>query len=178
MISKQAKRYCCEELSKIENYEQAISDKTQVWDCHHKNEINILSNGDIVFNSIKELKENGKYYHCPAKELIFLTRKEHLTLHCKGNKELGKKISQSKKGVKLSEETKLKMSLSHKGKSHEPYNSGWKHTEEWKDKAKDRVHKKSSFYQKFGMTMEEYKQVHNIKESTATIRRRFNRGEL
>lgn len=174
---KQAKRYCCEELSKIENYEQAINDKTQKWVCHHKDEVKVLPSGIVVFRSVEELKENGRYYHCPANELVFLTVKEHNILHRK-NKAIGEKISHSKKGSKLSEVTKLKISKAKRGKSHEPYNSGWQHTEEWKASAKDREHKKSAFYQKFGMTVEEYKQFHNMKESLSTIRRMFKSGVL
>ena len=75
---KQAKRYCCEELSKIENYD--------------KDEVKVLPSGIVVFRSVGELKENGRYYHCLANELVFLTRKEHQTLHTKGNKELGRKF--------------------------------------------------------------------------------------
>ena len=37
----QAKAYCCEDISLIENYEQALNDKTQTWDCHHKLEIEL-----------------------------------------------------------------------------------------------------------------------------------------
>ena len=35
------KRYCRDSLDKIENYEQAINDKENVWDCHHKLELTI-----------------------------------------------------------------------------------------------------------------------------------------
>lgn len=31
-----AKLWCCEDISKIENYDKAIADKTQTWVCHHK----------------------------------------------------------------------------------------------------------------------------------------------
>lgn len=30
------KRYCCDYISLIENYNKAIEDNTQIWDCHHK----------------------------------------------------------------------------------------------------------------------------------------------
>ena len=34
-----AKKFCKEDISKIENYDKAIADTTQVWDCHHRTEI-------------------------------------------------------------------------------------------------------------------------------------------
>ena len=40
MISEiKLKRYCCEDISLIENYEKAIADITQIWVCHHRFEI-------------------------------------------------------------------------------------------------------------------------------------------
>ena len=39
MISEnQVKKYCREDISLIENYDKAINDKTQTWDCHHRKE--------------------------------------------------------------------------------------------------------------------------------------------
>lgn len=66
--------FCKEDISKIENYEQALNDKSQCWDCHHRTEIwwNCTS---------QELIDNECYYHRPAKELIFLTHAEHSKLH-------------------------------------------------------------------------------------------------
>lgn len=90
-----AKRFCKEDLSKIENYDKAISDDTQTWHCHHRTE--------IWWNcSKKDLIENDCYYNRKACELIFLTPTEHKSLHSKG------KI--------VSEETKQKMSKAQKGK--------------------------------------------------------------
>lgn len=73
---KKAKRYCGEELSAIENYEQAVNDKTQTWDVHHRAEI--LPCGTY---SIKDLKDHGLYYKQPASSLVFMTHDEHLRLH-------------------------------------------------------------------------------------------------
>ena len=70
-----AKKICCEDLSLIENYELAINDTTQTWECHHRR-------GTIY--SGKDLKEIGKYYNRPAAELIFLTPFAHRSLHKKG----------------------------------------------------------------------------------------------
>ena len=141
------KKFCNGDISLIENYDKAISDSTQTWQCHHRRETLV---------SRKELIENGEYYNRPASELIFLTKSEHNALHKKGNKNnlgktfteewrrnisesqkrnknwLGKhlseeakrKISNSLKGHKISEETKQKMSDACKGRCW--YNNGIK----------------------------------------------------
>ena len=138
MISKCAKTYCNEDISRIENYDKAVADKEQIWDCHHRRELEIPR---------KELIKIGEYYNRPASELIFLTEYEHRSLHStlkfkgkpshwkgkhrseetkrkmseshKGKKmseEHKQKVAKARKGMKLSEETKHKMSESHKGK--------------------------------------------------------------
>lgn len=68
--------FCKDDISKIENYDEAVADTSQTWDCHHRTEIwwNCTS---------KELIDNECYYHRPAKELIFLTHAEHSKLHNK-----------------------------------------------------------------------------------------------
>lgn len=68
--------FCKDDISKIENYDKAVADTTQSWDCHHRTEIwwNCTS---------KELIDNECYYHRPAKELLFLTHAEHSKLHNK-----------------------------------------------------------------------------------------------
>ena len=98
----------CTEVTKIENYEKAIADTTQTWDCHHKLETH-NSDGELrsVFLSKEELIALDMYYDRPSDELIFLTKAEHRTLHNKG-----------KKLPPRSEETKRKMSEAHKGKTH------------------------------------------------------------
>ena len=136
MINEQhVKRYCCEDISKIENYEEALNDNTQTWDVHHRAEI--LPCGRF---SYKTLKKHGLYWNVPASHLIFLSHGEHMRLHNTGtsrseetrrkvseaNKGKGKgkghkiseetkrKISEAKKGRKLSEETRRKMAESHR----------------------------------------------------------------
>lgn len=79
MIGEYVKYFCCEDISLIENYEKAISDDSQIWDCHHKNEITLNK-------SVKELKSLGLYYNRPANELIFLTHSSHMSLHNSGNR--------------------------------------------------------------------------------------------
>lgn len=80
-IKNTKKYYCCEDISLIENYDKAINDLTEKYDCHHRLEIQ----GDKRF-SVDDLKEMGLYFNRPASELIFLTRSEHRHLHfaCKG----------------------------------------------------------------------------------------------
>ena len=92
-----AKKFCSEDLSLIENYDMAIADTTQTWDCHHRGEI--LPCGKF---SVDDLKKFGLYYNRPAAELIFLTHSEHRRLHAKGvqlSDKHKKAISDSLKGV-------------------------------------------------------------------------------
>ena len=110
------KKYCKEELSKIENYDKAIADTTQVWHCHHRTE--------IWWNcTAQDLIENECYYNRKACELIFLTHAEHRRLHNMHMSEsTRKKMSDSMKGKNkgkfLSEDTRKKMSEAKKGKVH------------------------------------------------------------
>ena len=107
----QVKKYCSEDLSKIENYYLAVNDSTQTWHCHHRLEIQ----GQFR-NSTALLKKCGLYYHVPASQLIFLTKADHIRLHSLGNKYgLGNK---SMLGRHRSEETKKKISLSLSGEKH------------------------------------------------------------
>ena len=110
---KYAKSYCKEDISKIENYDKAIADTTQTWECHHRDEVIILPSGIKEIRSSKDLIAMGRYYSCPANELIFLTKEEHRNLHFKDIKhsvEHCRKIGESHKGITHSEETKEKIS--------------------------------------------------------------------
>ena len=103
MISKRsAKAFCREDISLIENYDKAVSDTTRMWHCHHRRET-IFSKSDLI--------EIGEYYNRPACELIFLTPTDHHRLH-----NLGKPAWN--KGKHLSEDTRKKLSDSHKSKHH------------------------------------------------------------
>lgn len=130
MISeKTVSKYCCEDLSKIENYDKAVADETQIWHCHHRLEIQ----GEFR-NSFKLLKKCGLYYNVPAWQLIFLTKSEHRRLHMLGKKyTLGKhhsaesklKIREAQLGEKNnmfgkhhSAEAKQKNREAHLGKHH------------------------------------------------------------
>ena len=114
ICERRAKEYCCEKLSMIENYEEAMNDTAHTWDCHHRAEI--LPCGHF---KIEDLKKHGLYYDRPAKELVFLKHKDHLCLHFGGvplTPEMRRKISDANKGKPKSEETKRKLSEAHKGK--------------------------------------------------------------
>ena len=117
------KKYCKEELSKIENYDKAVADTSRVWDWHHMTE--------TWWNcSRKELIENECYYNRKACELIFLTPAEHISLHHKGKSltdEHKRRLSASMKGKNKgrtspfkgksrSDKIRLKISESMKGK--------------------------------------------------------------
>ena len=111
-----AKKFCKDDISKIENYEKAVADTTQTWDLHHRLELTL--DGEFAL-SRDQLKMHDMYYNRPYYELIFLTHAEHSRLHREGRTvtdEHRRKISEAKKGHTLSEETRRKMSESHKRK--------------------------------------------------------------
>lgn len=72
MISKNFVIKYCKDFTKIENYDKAIADTTQIWHCHHR--------AELVYTA-KELKEKGMYYNVLPCDLIFLTHSEHRRLH-------------------------------------------------------------------------------------------------
>jgi len=79
MINRKILDYYCEGgFSKIENYEQALQDKKQTWDVHHRLEI-----GSFYRLSSAELKGLGLYYKRPPEELILLTFLDHRKVHRK-----------------------------------------------------------------------------------------------
>lgn len=129
--TKHLKRFC-KNYTKIENYDKAISDTTQIWDCHHR--LELVETGAVVDASVQDLKDWGIYYDRPSDELIFLPKSKHLSLHSRNRKysEASKKrMSESAKkrggehlkGIKkspMSEETKRKISKSNIGKKMPP----------------------------------------------------------
>lgn len=100
----------CRQPELIENYSKAIEDNSEIWACHHRLETH-NSDGERRLVDIlgSELIALGLYYDRPPEELIFLTQSEHMRLH-----RIGK--SGAMKDKHHSEETKRKMSESHKGK--------------------------------------------------------------
>jgi len=79
-----------QDLEKIENYDKAVADTTQVWECHHKLE-------QAGFTA-SELKTLGMYFLIVPENLIFLTKEEHMKLHKASKKlsEIGKKYLSKK----------------------------------------------------------------------------------
>ena len=128
-----AKKYCKDDISLIENYDKAIADKTQVWHCHHRRE--------TIFTP-KDLMEIGEYYNRPACELIFLTKSEHNRLHKIGenNPHFGK--PSAFKGKHHSSEALKKISEAKKGENHPMF--GKQHSEESRKKMSES--KKGSYF--------------------------------
>ena len=91
-----AKRFCSEDISLIENYQAAISDEERTWDVHHRRECD--ENGRTLFTK-KQLIEMNLYYNRPASELIFVTRSMHWKLHREmlenNGKNVGKKYGKN-----------------------------------------------------------------------------------
>ena len=100
-----AKKYCKEDISLIENYAEALADTTQMWLCHHRN-----AEPFTGFSKADLIKMN-MYYNRPASELKFVTSKMHEDIHgsCK-------KAGKSNKGKHLSDDVKQKISETEKGK--------------------------------------------------------------
>lgn len=121
---KYAKQFCKDDISKIENYEQAMNDTTKTWHCHHRLELTL--DGEHALSKV-DLIRMDMYYKRPYFELIFLTSIEHHRLHNTGklfSEETRKKISEALKGEKNPwygkrhcEETRKKIGEAYKGKT-------------------------------------------------------------
>lgn len=125
MISKNIEKIC-KNYSKIENYEKAANDKTQVWICHHRL-------GEIV--SREYLISHNDYYDISPNELIFVTETQHVKIHHKNkyfSAEYRKKLSEANKGKKFSDEHKKHLSEALKGR--EAWNKGKTLSEDYKNK--------------------------------------------
>lgn len=93
MVGRNSKNFCSENINLIENYEKAINDPNEIWECHHRLEIELNK-------SQQDLIKSNLYYNRPASELIFLSKKEHRHLHA----------------INRSEEVKLKTANSNRHK--------------------------------------------------------------
>lgn len=132
-------KFCKDDITKIENYDKAIADNTQTWAIHHRLETH-FSDGTLrpidAQITKAELIALDMYFDRPAEELIFMTRGNHTKLHCKGkpaSNETRQKMSFSKTGKKrgpMSEDHKKRISESNKGK---------KRTEESRRKISERT---------------------------------------
>lgn len=121
------KKYCNGDITKIENYDKAMSDKINTWQCHHRMEIQ--PDGTIL--SKKWMIEHDIYYGVDPCMLIFMTISEHTALHNKNRtaasklhrKELFRNVHRT-----FTDEQKAKMGAVHKGKA--PWNKGLKYNKE------------------------------------------------
>ena len=112
--------YCFEDISKIENYEEAVKDEKH-WDCHHRAEI--LPCGRFT---VDDLKKFGLYFKRPACELIFLRHDHHIRIHTKGiirseetierfrRAKTGDKNPRGMLGKRHSTETRMRISMTQK----------------------------------------------------------------
>lgn len=111
---KYAESYCKDDISKIENYDLAVSDSDK-WVCHHRLEITM--DGEFAHTKLEMIRMN-MYYQRPYFELIFLKESEHRKLHNQSmSDEHRQKIIESNKRRIISEETKRKISASNTGKT-------------------------------------------------------------
>lgn len=149
---KSARKFCSGNIEEIENYCEAV-ESSETWHVHHRDEIRTLPSGIVVYRSVKELKENGRYFNCPPNELIFLTHSAHSSLHqtainlqrdySKTNREsyhtpeFGAKLSKALKGRKFSESTIEKIREAAKKRTPR---SGFHHSDETKKKISE-LHK-------------------------------------
>lgn len=82
MISKNTvRKFCNGNIAEIENYDEAVADKTCTWHCHHRMEIQ----PDGTRLSRAWMIEHDIYYNLDPCMLIFLTSKEHRKLHMDGH---------------------------------------------------------------------------------------------
>lgn len=96
MWMRNAQRYCCEDIANIEGFEQALADKSEIYDIHHRLQTHrysdrtrtawIRRDEDV---SEEALQGAGLYYNRPASELIFLPHSAHMRLHWENKRKGG-----------------------------------------------------------------------------------------
>lgn len=79
---KLAEKYCKDDITKIENYYNAINDTENIWELHHRLELTL--DNDFA-NTKTDLIRFNMYYNRPYFELIFLSKTVHRQLHTKLN---------------------------------------------------------------------------------------------
>lgn len=112
--------YYCDDIEDVENYEAAKKVNFKGWHCHHRLETH-TSDGKrrLVHISKKELIALDMYLRRPAEELIFLSTKEHTSLHHRGkhlSEETKRLLSETLKGHSLSDDARKEISIANKGK--------------------------------------------------------------
>lgn len=143
MICIETSKAYCSNYWDIENYQKALLDETQTWHCHHRREIS-------ENKSQQELKNEGKYYNVSASDLIYLTPAEHAKIHKPGKNFKNKGKHSWNFNTHPSEESKKKMSQSHLGKP--GYWTGKQRTEETKikcsltQKGRHRIYREDGTY--------------------------------
>lgn len=186
-----ANDYCCEDISLIENYEEAMNSEEE-YDCHHRLESHD-ENGNLreTFVTRDELKRLGKYYKVKANELIFLPRKEHLSMHSNNrwnDDDFRKVRSERMKGENNpyynkhhSEEiiNKIKATKEKNGTLHKATFEGKRHSEEAKEKMRNA---KRKYFENGGVSpmkgkrlSEEAKKLHS---EQLKGRHLYNNGEV
>lgn len=96
MIGTTVKYFCKDDITKIENYELAMTDTEEVWHCHHRLELTL--DGEYA-HSKEDLIRMNMYYQRPYFELIFLKNSDHVTLHNKAHNPIRRaKVSNTLKG--------------------------------------------------------------------------------
>lgn len=75
-------KLCKDNITEIEGFYEAVSDRSESYDCHHRLETHDeFGNLRNTLISSVELIEQDLYYNRPASELIFLRKSEHSALH-------------------------------------------------------------------------------------------------
>ncbi len=74
------KLFCRDDISLIENYNEAVADTENVWVCHHRLELTL--DGEFA-NSKADLIRHGMYFKRPYFELIFMKKSDHFSMHRK-----------------------------------------------------------------------------------------------
>ena len=171
MDLKYYKRFC-KEPEKIENFEKAAADNFVGWCCHHRLQT-WTSDGErrAVDITAAELIALGMYYNRPANELIFLTSSEHMSLHMKCK-------DRSRKGKKLSEETRKKISETLKG--HPSWNKGKSLSEEHKKKLSAAKKGKPSNMKGKHLSEEAKNKISESRKGNTNVRgtRWYNNGKI
>ena len=105
-------KYCKDDLSLIENYEEALN-SPETWHCHHRLETDL--------NVSKQyLIDHDLYLNRPASELIFLTPSEHSKLHSAGKNFMDNMTSEA------IEQWRKNLSESHLGENNGMYGKNCK----------------------------------------------------